>query len=69
MGKRQIILTAAASSDGLRRPGQGGCDSDGQEAQHQPGSLDMPLLPPPYWRQDKGRKQLSGVPSPGNDDR
>lgn len=69
MGRRRIILAAAASSGGLRSPGQGGCGGGGRVAQHRPGSLDVPPPPPPCWRQEKGREQLSGVPSPGNGDR
>lgn len=67
MGRRRTVLGAAASAGGLGSPGRGRCGGGGGEAQHRPGPLAVPP-PPPCWRQEKGRDQLSGVPSPGNGD-
>lgn len=68
IGRRQIILRKAASSLGLWSLGQGWCGgSCGTEALNRPGSLDV-QPPPPCWRQEEERDQLSSVPSPGNKD-
>lgn len=68
IGRRQIILRKAASSWGLWSLGQGWCGgSCGREVLNRPRSLDV-QPPPPCWRQEEERDQLSSFPSLGNKD-